>query len=78
MASRTYQAFLIGIVCIAFILTSGPTMVKAEVLKPTYVCELPCFGGVLKESICNTVCLKKGYTKGGSCREGACCCKLNG
>ncbi|KAE9618047.1 putative knottin, scorpion toxin [Lupinus albus] len=74
MASRTYQLFLIGIICIALIVTSGPTMVKAI---EAYVCKFPCFGGILKESICNKSCLKDGTKRGGTCRDNVCCCRLD-
>ncbi|CAL0302739.1 unnamed protein product [Lupinus luteus] len=76
MASRNYQPFLIGILCIALILTSGPTIVKA---REAYHCFIPCLliGGPLAEKLCNTLCLRDGMTRGGTCRNTFCCCRYD-
>ncbi|CAL0302736.1 unnamed protein product [Lupinus luteus] len=76
MASRIYQAFVIGILCIALILTSGPTIVKA---REAYHCEFPCLliGGPVAEGLCNKRCLGEGMTRGGTCRNTFCCCRYD-
>ncbi|KAE9618048.1 putative knottin, scorpion toxin [Lupinus albus] len=68
MASRTYQPFLIGIICIALILTSGSTIVKAR----------ENFGTLAEcsdDTVCNELCAVAKFPKGGVCFEGSCLCK---
>ncbi|CAL0302734.1 unnamed protein product [Lupinus luteus] len=75
MACGTYQHFLIGILCIALILTSGPRIVKAS---EHLQCTVPCIGGKDRENIiCNKNCIDQGYEKGGLCSESKCCCKVS-
>ncbi|KAE9618050.1 putative knottin, scorpion toxin [Lupinus albus] len=71
MAFRTHQPFLFGILFIALILASGPTIIKAVELLD---CEYPCNGG---NKQCYKFCVSQGFKKGGSCSKSVCCCTIS-
>ncbi|KAK7246339.1 hypothetical protein RIF29_41205 [Crotalaria pallida] len=72
MASRIYQVFLMGILCIASILASGSGAISVETPLKEEVCIEACG----TSEICNDICRIKGFD-GGACKQDKCCCKIH-
>ncbi|KAK7267174.1 hypothetical protein RIF29_19839 [Crotalaria pallida] len=74
MAFGIFRHFLLGIVCIALVI-SGATMISAK--PPPIDCNWACELQPQETDYnikCSRRCQENGYKKGGSCTKGGCCC----
>ncbi|KAL3014798.1 hypothetical protein AAZX31_06G124600 [Glycine max] len=71
--------FVLGMVCVAFLLTSGSANMISESANTESADTICKKGGFCPNTnLCNNICLFWGFNKGGSCtilqNENLCCC----